>query len=65
MNAYIGVLEHSYFAVTDTNGRFMIPDLPPGTYTLEIWHEKLGTQTQQVTVAAKDTTDLTFSYKAS
>jgi plastocyanin len=65
MNAYVGVLEHPFFAVTDGSGRFRIPELPPGTYTIEIWHERLGTQTQQVTVAAKDTKDLTFTYKVS
>ena len=65
MNAYVGVLEHPYFAVTDANGRFRIPELPPGTYTIEIWHERLGTQTQQVTISAKDTKDLTFNFKVS
>ena len=65
MNAYVGVLEHPFFAVTDGSGHFSIPRLPPGTYTIEIWHERFGTQTQQVTVAAKDTKDLTFTFKAS
>lgn len=65
MNAYVGVLEHPFFAVSDEGGRFSIPPLPPGTYTIEIWHERLGTQTQQITVAAKDTKDLTFTYKVS
>lgn len=65
MNAYVGVLEHPFFAVSDASGRFSLPQLPPGTYTIEIWHERFGTQTQQVTVAATDTRDLTFTYKAS
>ncbi len=65
MNAYIGVLEHPFFAVSDETGRFSIGHLPPGTYTLEIWHERFGIETQQVTVAAQETSDLTFSYKAS
>lgn len=65
MNAYVGVLEHPYFAVTDENGRFSIPQMPAGTFTLEIWHERLGTQTQQVTVAPKDTKDISFAYKLS
>ena len=65
MNAYVGVLEHPFFAVSDESGQFSIPRLPPGTYTLEVWHERLGTQTQQVTVAAKDAKDLTFTYKVS
>jgi plastocyanin len=65
MNAYIGVLEHPFFAVSDHTGRFSIGQLPSGTYTIEIWHERFGTATQQVTVAAQETEDLTFSYKAS
>jgi plastocyanin len=65
MNAYVGVLEHPYFAVSDAGGRFSLPQLPPGTYTIEIWHERFGTQTQQVTVTAQETKDLTFTYKAS
>lgn len=65
MNAYVGVLEHPFFTVSDASGRFSIAQLPPGTYTIEIWHERLGTQTQQVTLAAKDTKDLTFTYKVS
>jgi plastocyanin len=64
MTAFVGVLEHPYFAVTDAGGRFSIPSLPAGTYTLEVWHETFGTQTRQVTVTAKDSTDLTFTYKA-
>lgn len=65
MNAYIAVLEHPFFAVSDHTGRFSIGQLPPGTYTIEIWHERFGTATQQVIVAAQDMRDLTFSYKAS
>jgi plastocyanin len=65
MQAYVGVVEHPFFAVSDNGGRFEIEHLPPGTYTIEIWHERLGAQTQQVTVAARETKDLAFTYKAS
>jgi len=63
MNAYVGVLDHPYFAVTDTNGKFELKSLPPGTYTLEAWHEKLGTQTASVTLGAKESKDVTFTFK--
>lgn len=53
MHAYIGVVDNPYFAVSADDGSFKIPDLPPGTYTIGIWHEDLGSQEQQVTVAAK------------
>ena len=64
MNAYVGVLDHPYFAVTDANGAFDIKTLPPGTYTIEAWHEKLGTATQSVTVGEKETKEITFTFKA-
>src|SRR5438874_5888070 len=54
MNAYVGVLDHPYFAVTDKDGKFELKSLPPGTYTIEAWHEKLGTMTQSVTLGAKE-----------
>lgn len=52
MSAYVGVLDHPYFGVTNTSGGFSIANLPPGEYTLEAWHEKLGTKTAKVTVTA-------------
>src|SRR5687767_4897122 len=64
MNAYIGVLDHPYHAVTGANGTFELKGLPPGTYTIEAWHEKLGTQTQTVTIGEKQTGDLAFTFKA-
>jgi len=64
MNAYIGVLEHPYFAVTTDSGKFELKGLPPGTYTVEAWHEKLGTQSQSVTIAASESKDVTFTFAA-
>jgi hypothetical protein len=63
MHAYIGVLDHPYFAVSKEDGTFTIPDLPPGTYTLTIWQEKLGTQEQQITVAPQQHAVADFTYK--
>ena len=63
MNAYVGVLDHPYFAVTDTEGKFELKSLPPGTYTIEAWHEKLGTQEQQVTLGEKDSKEIAFTSK--
>jgi plastocyanin len=64
MNAYVGVLPHPYFAVTDNAGSFALNSLPPGTYTIEAWHEKLGTATQTVTVGSKETQNVSFTFKA-
>ena len=64
MNAYVGVLDHPYFAVTDAAGKFELKGLPPGTYTLEAWHEKFGAVTQSVTLGAKESKDVTFTLNA-
>ncbi len=52
MRSYIGVLDHPFLAVTDASGKFAWPDLPPGKYTLAVWHEALGELTQDLTVEA-------------
>lgn len=62
MYAYIGVLDHPYFAVTGADGTFTLTGLPPGTYTIEAWHETLGTQTQSITIGEKETKEMAFSF---
>src|SRR5258706_8867884 len=64
MNAYVGVLDHPYFAVTKDDGKFELKDLPAGTYTITAWHEKLGAQTASVTLGQKETKDIAFTFKA-
>ncbi|HAK54632.1 MAG: hypothetical protein QF463_16520 [Vicinamibacterales bacterium] len=64
MNAYVGVLDHPYFAVSD-GGSFDISELPPGDYVIEAWHEILGTQTQNVTVGESETVELSFTFSVS
>jgi plastocyanin len=55
MVSHIGVVEHPWFAITDADGRFELPGLPPGTYELEVWHEVLGTKKAKATVSASGT----------
>ena len=64
MNAYANVVTHPFFAVTKDDGSFEIKGLPAGTYTLELWHEQLGTQTQSVTVDAAAPAQVTASFKS-
>ena len=64
MTAYAGVLDHPYFAVTTEGGQFELKNVPAGTYTVEAWHEKLGTQRQSVSIAEKESKDVSFSFKA-
>ena len=54
MGAWIAVMSHPYFAVSGTDGKFTIADLPPGEYEIQAWQEKLGTQTATVTIATAD-----------
>lgn len=63
MEAYIGVLEHPFFATTGENGSFEIPtkDLADGEYEVAFWHKKLGEKTAKVKVAGGNGT-LDFSY---
>jgi plastocyanin len=63
MRSYIGVVSHPFFAVTGDDGSFTIKGLPPGTYTLEVWHEKYGTQDQTITVGAKESKTQDFTIK--
>lgn len=65
MNAYAGVVPHPFYAVTGNNGTFQLEGVPAGTYTVEAWHEKLGAQTQSVTVGEGGTADVSFTFKAS
>ena len=55
MAAWIGVFDHPYFAMTDADGRFTIKGLPPGKYTLEVWHERLKGPPAEITVEGKET----------
>lgn len=62
MHAHIGVLDHPFFAVTGGDGAFALEKLPAGTYTLEAWHETLGTTTTQVSVGEGESKDVTFTF---
>jgi len=63
MNAWVAVVSHPYFCITGADGKFTIANLPAGTYQVEAWHERLGTQTGSVTVAADGSQTLDFSFK--
>jgi hypothetical protein len=62
MTAYVGVVEHPYFAVTRGGGEFELSDVPPGTYTIEAWHETLGSRTVSLTLGERDAQELTLTY---
>jgi len=63
MNSYAGVVAHPFYAVSNADGTFEIKGLPAGTYTIEAWHERLGTQTQTVTVDGTAAATSEFAFK--
>ena len=50
MEAHLWVMDHPFYAVTNAEGEFKILDLPPGDYEISAWHEKLGEQSEKITV---------------
>jgi plastocyanin len=63
MQAYGMVLDHPYSTVARQGGAFELPKIAPGTYAITAWHEKLGTQTQTVTVADGETREIAFEFE--
>jgi plastocyanin len=64
MFAWVSVFDHPYFAVSGTDGKFVIKNVPPGKYTVEAAHRKLGDQTQEVEVKDADVNaNFTFTVK--
>ncbi len=63
MRAFVFVFAHPYFAVTTTTGQFELKNLPPGTYTIEAWHEKYGAQNQSVTLTPHASQAISFRFR--
>ena len=63
MVAYVVVFDNPYFSVTSRSGGFQIDNVPPGTYTLKTWHEKLKPTSQEITVVGGKTSDVKLAMK--
>lgn len=64
MRAKAVVADHAYYTLTDERGSFELSQVPPGTYTLQAWHEVLGKSTQKVTVKPGEQVQVTFAFGA-
>ena len=62
MSAWLFVAENPYYEVTTEDGSFKLTDVPPGDYTLEVWHEKLGKQTKKIKVGPNETVEINFEF---
>jgi len=63
MRAFLFVFAHPYFEVTTKTGVFELKNLPPGTYTIEAWHERFGTRDVSVTTGPKESKAISFTFK--
>lgn len=64
MGAWIGVLDHPFFSVSDDTGAFSIAGMPAGDYTIEAWHEKYGQLTEQISLTDGEIKELSFNFTA-
>ena len=62
MQAFVFVFDHPYFAVTSKAGNFELKHLPPGTYTIEAWHNTLAPQQRVVTLGPRESKTITFTF---
>jgi plastocyanin len=64
MQGYFIVLKTGHFSVTGEDGRFSLPNLPPGHYVVTAWQEAYGTQSKEITISGSESVSLDFSYSA-
>jgi len=60
MSAYILVFSHPFFALTDAEGRYTIPNVPVGAYTLLVWSELGSVEPRDITITARGTVEANF-----
>lgn len=63
MHSHIAVFEHPYYALTKEDGSYELPNLPPGDYTIGVWHETLGEQTHTIHIANREKVALEIEFR--
>jgi plastocyanin len=64
MRAWVVVMDHPFYAVTNPAGEFVLTNVPPGKFVLQVWHETLGRTSKEVTVGNQDFTGATIEMSA-
>ena len=64
MKAYLCVMPNPYFGVSGADGRVQLTNVPPGNYTLAVWHESLGAMEQRISLSPKGEAAVSFTYQA-
>jgi plastocyanin len=64
MHAWVVVMDHPFYAVTNANGEFVLPNVPPGRHKLQVWQETLGGTSREVVVGTQDVTGVTVELRA-
>ena len=62
MSAYVGVVDHPFYSVTDSTGSFKLPAVPAGEYVLAAWHEVFGSLEQKIKLADHETKTIDFIF---
>ncbi len=63
MHAWVHVVDHPWFAVSASDGSFVLEGVPPGEYVLEAWHEKYGKKTANVSLDPGQNPEVGFTFK--
>jgi len=64
MRAWVVVMEHPFYALTGAEGEFSLPNVPPGTYKLQVWQETLGITFHEVVVGSQDVSGVVVEMRA-
>ncbi len=64
MTGFVVVTDNPFWAITGADGAFTLDNIPPGTYTIEAWHERFGVKSGQITVAPDKVATTKFDFSA-